>query len=244
MARCRFGRTSGFEPAVDGAGAIVGSAAGAPGEAPRGDAAVPGAARRLHRPAQLPRPRVAARTARRRRRSDPPALRSASHLRHLRASRRDLDLRPLPVHGRELGDDRPPLRPPRPRRPRTCRRAPRHLRARLRRVDATWTSQQSEKTRSATALRPSLTRRRSERWTFRGRRRSETSPTPLTKARSTPSSYRGPGLGRAGKCRASRPRKAPQAERIRRRDVARTWTSVVELLFTLFARSVRASPLL
>jgi len=47
-------------------------------------------------------------------------LRSASHLRHLRAPCRHLDLRPLPLHGRQPDDDRPPLRPPRPRRTRTC----------------------------------------------------------------------------------------------------------------------------
>ena len=50
-------------------------------------------------------------------RPDPADLRSPPHLRHLRAARRHLDLRPLPLHGRQPDDDRPPLRPPRQRRP-------------------------------------------------------------------------------------------------------------------------------
>jgi hypothetical protein len=60
-----------------------------------------------------------------RRRSPPgstPAqgLRSPAYLCDLRAPCRHLDLRPLPLHGRQPDRDRPPLRPPRPRRTRTC----------------------------------------------------------------------------------------------------------------------------
>ncbi len=67
-----------------------------------------------------------------------------------------------------------------------CRRAPRsdtprRLRGRDRRVDAWWTPPPATQTRSARALTHSLSRRTSERWTFRGRRRSETSSGSLTK---------------------------------------------------------------
>ena len=48
----------------------------------------------------------------------PTRLRSSAHLRHLRAPCRHLNLRSLPLHGRQPDHDRPPLRPPRPRRPR------------------------------------------------------------------------------------------------------------------------------
>jgi integrase len=58
----------------------------------------PGATRSRHRPA-------------------PPGLRSSPHLCDFRASCRHLHLRPLALHGSQLDDDRPPLRPPRPRRP-------------------------------------------------------------------------------------------------------------------------------
>ena len=87
-------------------------------------AAVSGTARRLHRPAQLPRPgqwrpaQLAASV-------DP--IRRPYDLRHTYATfalRADtpaiFDLSRF--MGREPGDDRPPLRPPRPRRPRTRRR--------------------------------------------------------------------------------------------------------------------------
>jgi len=40
-------------------------------------------------------------------------LRSPAHLRDLRAPCRHLNLRPLPLHGRQPDHDRPPLRPPR-----------------------------------------------------------------------------------------------------------------------------------
>src|SRR5262249_49908732 len=73
---------------------------------------------RLSRPAQLPPPCLEASPARRRDRADPAAVRPAPHVRNLRAARWHLHLRPLPLHGREPGDDRPPLRPPRPRRAR------------------------------------------------------------------------------------------------------------------------------
>ncbi len=79
-----------------------------------GTVAVPLAARGSYRSAQFPSPAVEASPDRRGYRSDPPALRPAAHLRDLRASRGHLDLRPVAVHGRESGDDRPPLRPPRP----------------------------------------------------------------------------------------------------------------------------------
>ena len=55
-----------------------------------------------------------------------PRLRSPAHLRNLRAACRHLNLRPLPLHGRQPDHDRPPLRPPRPRRTRTRHPAPRH----------------------------------------------------------------------------------------------------------------------
>jgi integrase len=58
--------------------------------------------------------------------------------------------------GASLGDDRPPLRPPRPRRTRTHHRAPRCVCTRLRRVDVTWTSAQTPEARSWRAFAPSL----------------------------------------------------------------------------------------
>jgi integrase len=64
----------------------------------------------------------------------PAGLRSAPYLRDIRAACRHLDLRPLPLHGRQPHDDRPPLRPPRQRRPRardrTARRPKRPQRPR------------------------------------------------------------------------------------------------------------------
>jgi integrase len=66
------------------------------------------------------RPSVATGATRSRHRSAPAGLRSSSHLCDLRPSCRHLHLRPLPLHGREPHDDRPPLRPPRARRPRAC----------------------------------------------------------------------------------------------------------------------------
>ena len=60
-------------------------------------------------------------------RTAPTRLRSAAHLRHLRAPCRHLDLRSLPLHGRQPDHDRPPLRPPRPRRTRPRDQAPRQL---------------------------------------------------------------------------------------------------------------------
>ena len=57
-------------------------------------------------------------------------LRRIYDLRHtfatLCASCGDLHVRSLPLHGRELDDDRPPLRPPRPRRTRARHPAPGH----------------------------------------------------------------------------------------------------------------------
>ena len=55
------------------------------------------------------------------------AYRSQAHLRHVRAPRRHLHLRPLPLHGRQPDDDRPPLRAPRQRRPPARDRPPRQL---------------------------------------------------------------------------------------------------------------------
>jgi integrase len=52
-------------------------------------------------------------------RAAPQDLRSPTHLRHLCPPCRHLHLRPLPLHGRQPDDDRPPLRPRRPRRTRT-----------------------------------------------------------------------------------------------------------------------------
>ena len=68
----------------------------------------------------------------------------SAHLRHLRASCRDLHLRPLPLQGHQPDHDRPPLRPPRPRRTRACyppaRRVQGRARPRWTLVDAAWTS--------------------------------------------------------------------------------------------------------
>jgi hypothetical protein len=79
---------------------------------------VSGATRRLSRPAQLPPPRLEAGPARRWDRADAAVVRPAPHVRDLCAQGWHLRLRPLPLHGRQPGDDRPPLRPPRPRRAR------------------------------------------------------------------------------------------------------------------------------
>jgi hypothetical protein len=77
---------------------------------------VPRGKRRVPRRAQLPQPRVEARSARGRHPAAAEDLRSSTYLRHLRVACRHLHLRPLPLHGRQPDDDRPPLRPPRPRR--------------------------------------------------------------------------------------------------------------------------------
>jgi hypothetical protein len=72
-------------------------------------------ARRLPRPTQLPLPRLEARPARAWDRPGSKDLRFEAFLCHVRAPRRHLDLRPIPLHGRQLDDDRPPppLRPAR-----------------------------------------------------------------------------------------------------------------------------------
>jgi integrase len=58
----------------------------------------------------------------------PPArLRSATHVRNLRAPCCHLHLRSVPLHGRKPDDDRPPLRSPGPRRTRPRNRAARRL---------------------------------------------------------------------------------------------------------------------
>jgi integrase len=132
--------------------------------------AVPGTARGPRRAAQLPPPALAARAGRSRDRSDPPRLRPPAHLRHLRAPRGGPDLRPLPIYGRQPGDDRPPLRPPRPRRPPARDRAPRRVHRPRQRVDVRWTSQRTPGTCFATALMTETCSRPSARWTFRGRR--------------------------------------------------------------------------
>ena len=88
-----------------------------PARRPAGSA-LPGRARRLPRPAQLPQPQLEARPARGRSRALPPHLRSQAHLRHLRAPCRPLHLRALALHGCQPDHDRSPLRPSRPRRPR------------------------------------------------------------------------------------------------------------------------------
>jgi hypothetical protein len=123
-----------------------------------GAVAFPGTAQWSYRSAQLPPAALAAGADRLGHRSEPPALRPAPHLRHLRAPRRHLDLRPLALHGRQPGDDRSPLRPPRPRRTRPRRRAARRLRARFRRVDVRWTPPQNPQTRTAKRLAHELTR--------------------------------------------------------------------------------------
>jgi integrase len=101
---------------------------------------VPCPARRLPRPAQLPKPRMEAGAIRGWDRAHAQDLRSPTHLRHLRAPCRHLHLRPLPLHGRQPDHDRPPLRPPRQRRTRT-RDPPagRVERGRTSTVDAAWT---------------------------------------------------------------------------------------------------------
>ena len=90
-------------------------------------AAVPVPSRRLLRSAQLPHARVEAGPARGRDHTAAPRLRSAPHLRHLRATCRRLDLRSLPLHGRQPDHDRPPLRAPRPRWTRPRDQPPRRL---------------------------------------------------------------------------------------------------------------------
>ena len=72
--------------------------------------------------------------------------RSPAHLRDLRTSCRHLNLRPLPLHGRQPDHDRPPLRPPRPRRARARDQAPRRFeRTRVRTVDARGRSVDAER---------------------------------------------------------------------------------------------------
>jgi integrase len=83
------------------------------------------ATRRLSRPAQLPPPRLEAGPARRWDRAAAAAVRPAPHLRDLRFASGHLHLRPLPLHGLEPDDDRPPLRPPRARWARARGRPPR-----------------------------------------------------------------------------------------------------------------------
>ncbi len=70
-----------------------------------------------HLDPQLPHPRLETRPARRRHHAAAAGLRSTPHFRDLRPPCRHLYLRPLPLHGRQPDDDRPPLRPPRPRWP-------------------------------------------------------------------------------------------------------------------------------
>jgi hypothetical protein len=97
---------------------------------------VPGRARRLSRHAQLPPSPVAASTESCRYLAATPGLRSPTHLCDLCSSCRHLYLRSVPIHGRQLDDDRPPLRPPRPRRTRARHQAPRRTqRARIPAVD-------------------------------------------------------------------------------------------------------------
>ena len=100
-------------------------------------AALPGPARRLPRPAQLPQPQLEARPDAAGHRALPPDLRSPPHLRDLRTPSRHLDVRALPLHGRQPHHDRPPLRPPRPRRTRARDPAPR--RPQRRRGGRRWT---------------------------------------------------------------------------------------------------------
>ena len=93
-------------------------------------APIPRPTRRLPRPAQLPLPRLETRPTRDRDRPAATDLRSQTHVRDLRAPCRNLDLRPLPLHGRQPDNDRPPLRPPRQRRPRTRDQPARYLHGR------------------------------------------------------------------------------------------------------------------
>src|SRR6266511_1397849 len=86
--------------------------------------------------AQLPQPGLEAGAGRGRDRATAQDLRSQTHLRNLRAPCRHLDLRPLPLHGREPDHDRPPLRPPRPRRTRARNPATRRAQRGIGAVDA------------------------------------------------------------------------------------------------------------
>ena len=104
------------------------------------DASLSVRSRCLLRPPQLPHPRVEARSGRRRDHTDPPHLRPPPHLRYLRATSRRLDLRSLPLHGRQPDNDRPPLRPPRTRRTRARDQPPRQPQAPPRStVSTAWT---------------------------------------------------------------------------------------------------------
>ena len=75
----------------------------------RGPLVISRPARRLHRPAQLPPPPLAAGAPSGRDRAASPAVRSPAHVCDLRAPRRPLSVRALALHGHEPGDDRPPF---------------------------------------------------------------------------------------------------------------------------------------
>src|ERR671930_921346 len=81
-------------------------------------AAVPWRTGRLPRHPPLPPIPLAARPTGGGHQPAPAGLRSPTHVRDLRPPCRHLNLRPLPLHGRQPDHDRPPLRPPRPRRTR------------------------------------------------------------------------------------------------------------------------------
>jgi integrase len=85
----------------------------------------PGEPGQLSRHPPLPPVPVAARPEDGGHRATAADLRSPAHLCDLRAPCRHLNLRPLSLHGRQPGDDRPPLRPPRPRRARARHQASR-----------------------------------------------------------------------------------------------------------------------
>ena len=116
---------------------------------------VPRPQRRLPRPAQLPAALLDSCPARSRHPASAKDLRSKTHVRDVRSTCGHLDLRPLPLHGRQSDHDRPPLRPPRQRRPPTRDRPTRRPHAR--------------------AIR------RGRWWTFRGRHNGHPSPVALTR---------------------------------------------------------------
>jgi len=91
-------------------------------------------------------------------RPDPARIRSQAHLCHVRAACRHPHLRPLPLHGRQPDDDRPPLRAPRQRRPPARDRPPRQLQQQLRPRGGREMDAQEEVTPNRRSEKPPLNR--------------------------------------------------------------------------------------